>query len=305
MTQVGTAMAVTLGLRASLALADACLQSLAHILITADGDPLKMDLPPLIGNGGAALTPQTLRAFGAMYLQAELEQTGVILVAESLAEARFSLPIRSQSAVARLEAFAEKNKRWFRREQRELLFARVFGTGKAATADRGADVNQDFEQRLATLCWAIDRFGAARASSFRRIDGNDAMIRRAASDLLMNLANRQYGNTLLAARRIQQQLQASIDVLSDKGVSEYFAVRGMWAVIRAALGDQTPDLGRIITRGQSGLHMLSWLATGSPKLAQGGSLAADLSPSSPVFTWASQWLSATGLPTGHEQRRAA
>jgi hypothetical protein len=292
-------------LRSSLALAESCLRSLSQIFVVDAGDPLKMDLPPLIGNGGAALTPQTLRVFGAMYLQAELEQTGVILVAESLAEARFSLPIRSQDAVRKLEAFAQLNRRWFKREQRDLVFARVFGIGRAATSERGADVNHDFQQGFATFCAALDRFAAERASAFRPIAGSDAMIRRAAADLLMNLSNRQHGNTLLAARRIQEQLQASIQVLSHQGIAEYFAVRGMWAVVRAALTDQAPDLGRIITRGQSGLQLLNWLASVSSKLAQGTSLDSELGPSSSVFLWASQWLSATGLPSGQQQRSVA
>src|SRR5262245_40028073 len=143
----------------SLALAEACLRTLPQAFGLVDNDPLQ--LPPLLTPGREpALSAQALRAMAAMFLQSELEQACVIAVVELIAEARLRLDIASQSAMRGLEDFAQRARDSYNRTQRETIFARLFGTGGAATAGRGADVNNDFQQVFAAFCNALASYGS-------------------------------------------------------------------------------------------------------------------------------------------------
>lgn len=259
-------------------------------------DPLHLNLPPVLSTReGGAPTPDALRVMGALYLQAEMEEAGVIPVAELLANARGSLSLTSTRAAGKLEVFAERSRQWYDRAHRSQVFARLFGLGPATGSEAGNTVNGDFQQRLATLCLILVRYGEDYRWS--RVVGStrEALLRQTATDLLVNLGLRQFGNTLIAARLIQEQLQHAIDILNDPDIGVLFQARGMWDLLRKILGDETPDLGRLLTRGQSGLRILDWLASVIPQLSE-STLSRPLVPTgSPVFVWAAQWLEATGV----------
>ena len=74
-------------LERSLLISSACLNGhLASMALANGHDPLRLNLPPLLSGEENGLTPSetALRAMAAIYLQAELEQTGLIIVAEAL-----------------------------------------------------------------------------------------------------------------------------------------------------------------------------------------------------------------------------
>ena len=303
-----------LRLRESLALADACLQVLTQSLGLADkstdhslvdNDPLQ--LPPLLTPGREpALSAPALRTMAAMVLQSELEQACVIAVVEIVAEARLRLDIASPTAMQRLEDFALHARDSYNRTQREAIFARLFGTGGGAIAGRGAAVNSDFQQVLATFCNALASYAAnsfgSYGGTYRGRSGGpsaEAPLRQAAFGVVLNLAPRQFGNTLVAGRMIGEQLHRAIDILSDSGIQTYFQTQGMWNTLRKILGDQTPDLGRLIARGQSGLRLLNWLAGVLDNLGDSSASRPLAATGDPVFVWAAQWLQASGLtPAG-------
>src|SRR5436190_7176992 len=122
----------TLGV--ALATADVLLESSALSIAMAPAD-LQLHLPPLGDVGGpSGLSASTLHGVAAMYLQAELEQAGVILAAELLADARFQLDRVSPAAAAKLERFASARREWPNRAARGLVFARLFGLGSVTDA---------------------------------------------------------------------------------------------------------------------------------------------------------------------------
>lgn len=253
-----------------------------------------MDLPPLVdGQGFGAPSAQALRVMGTLYLLAELEQAGIIPTAELLVEERNWLPVTSVSAAEKLDRFARRVHNWYDQKNRDRVFARVFGLGSATEADAQTLVNHDFQRLFASMCLAIVRYGRA-ARWGPPGAAYEASLRQAARALLANLASRQFGNTLLAARAIKEQLDAAIDLLSDPGIGTLFRARGLWDTLRKILGPQTPDLGRHVDRGQSGLRLLTWLASVRERLwATDG--RALFSGDVPVFSWAATWLQATGI----------
>ncbi len=278
----------------SLALADACLRGLTQTLGLVDNDPLQ--LPPLLTPGREpALPVQALRTMAAMYLQSELEQAWVIALVEIIVEARMRLDITSTVTMRGLEDFALHAREFYTRSQREAVFARLFGTGGGATTDRGTGVNNDFQQVFAAFCNALASHGVNLSYGRTLGPAAEAPLRQAAIAVIFNLAPRQFGNTLVAGRAIGDQLHRAVDILSDTGIQTTFQGQGMWDTIRKILGQRTPDLGRLITRGQSGLRLLNWLAGVLDNLNDSRVSRPLLTARDPVFTWAAQWLQATGL----------
>lgn len=288
----------------SLALVAVCLRpSVALALADTGDDPLRLDLPPLIGAGAPGIDAATLRGMGALYFQAELERAGVIPVVEMLADARAEQMVGSAQVAAKLEDFAQRQRRWYDRRRRNQLFARLFGFGEAATNEAGAAINREFEGRLAALCAAIDRFaGEARWGTAPSADG---AVRRTAAGLALNLGERQGGNALVAGRLIDEQLRAALAILSDRELQTLFRAHGPWDLLRQILGVDTPDLGSLIDRAQSGLRIIDWLASVLDQLEVETSTQPLLSADSPVVVWAATWLRSTGLGPGAAERRAA
>jgi hypothetical protein len=262
-------------------------------------DPLHLNLPPL--PGGDVISSQTLRALGAMYLQAELEQAGVIFVVEVLSDAVEHLNLMSATAARKLDEFGRRRRDWYDRPRRDAIFGRVFGLGHSAGIP--GEINNDFQSIFANFCNALVRYANGFDWSTRPNVGDDVRVRQSAMAVVMNLTIRQYGNTLLAARLIGEQLRIAIDVLSDPGISAHFGTRGLWDTLRKILGSQAPDIDRLITRGESGMHLLDWIAGKLPDVANAEPAAPLAKPNDNAFLYAEQWLDATGL--GPDLRRSA
>ena len=100
-------------------------------------------------------------------------------------------------------------------------------------------------------------------------------------------------------------MRQAIAALSDRGILAQFRAANLWQIIRAVAGDATPDLSRLVTRGQSGMAVLLWLAN---VLGALNGTARIVGRSDAVFMPAAQWLQATGLTTAGapaaEERRA-
>jgi hypothetical protein len=273
--------------------------ALAGALVNGGGDNgpgLELYLPGLPGRGsGATLpSPAQLRAIAALYLQAELEQAGIIPLAESLVELRDNLPYLNPAGAALLEDFYRRQRDWYDRNRRDALFARVFGIGRGALNGYGPGSNRGFQQLFASLCSAL--VGYAEDMRWGQQPGphREAILRVAALDLLGNLGPLAYGNTQPAAHDIQDQLQRAIDLLSHPDIGAVFQARGMWDTVRKAYGPKAPDLGRFVTRGQSGMRLLNWLADVLTQITRPRT-GPRLAPDAPVFSWAATWLQASGL----------
>jgi hypothetical protein len=278
-------------------------QSLRAASQTIPKDPFAIDLPPAFG-AGSGVDPSTLATLGSMYLQAALEQAGVIPAAEALVDARASLDMPTERVAELLEKFARRARNWYDRDSRNRLFAREFGVGPAATTGGTSLTNHDFEQRLGALCTTLNRYAADEISGQASPPADDAQIRQSANDLLSNLEMRQFGNTLFAARLIQEELEASIELLKSPEIGALFHVQGFWPTVERILEPDVPDVARLVERGQAGQHLLAWLGTTLGALGTG--TGALVPPNSPVFQWAASWLGASGVTgTPTRERRVA
>lgn len=290
-----------LDLRQSVLLADSLLRQAGHAasfaLAAVENDPLRLNLPPIVGSGSSSLTPDsaTLQVMATLYLQSELEQAGVITVADMLTDARYQLSIYNAASAKLLDDFYRDRREWPDRKSRENIFARVFGIGSTAGSYSNSVINRDFQSYFANLCLSIKRFyddARWRKSADPMLD---TAIKQAATNLLVNLGSRGFGDLYDSARRIQTQLNRAIKILSDEGIGNTLRSRGMWNVLSAVLAPNVPDFARLTTRGQSGLQLLNWLAVVLPLIAEERFTRPLIPPNSPIPGLAESWLTATGF----------
>jgi len=270
-------------------------------------DPLRLDLPPLV-DGTSRPSAATLRLTGAMYLQSELEQSGLVNAAEVLVDARETLAIHDTLA-RKLEDYAramrgESPVQWLDARRRVQLYARLFGVGAGAGLGNNAiQGNRAFEQLLAALCAALLRVEAALRWSATPDPMLDAGVRFAASSLLLNVGAQQYGVSSITASRLDQQVRAAIAILNDQELNNMLGVHGVWAVIKTLLGADAPDSGRHAARGPAGQLVFYWLATVLPALDNERSTVVVPTRDAAVFGAAARWIVASGLsvPQGQPQ----
>jgi hypothetical protein len=288
-----------LNLRESLHLADSLLtaNSMSSMLNSTDNDSLRLNLPPLVGNGSTALTPDanTLKVMATLYFQAELEQTGIIAVAELLADSRNELKNYGNRSAKLIEDYYRQKRDGYDRTGREHIYARVYGIGVFAKTEAGGSVNNDFQSKFANFCLSLGRY--ADNLNYQRSPNPifDSAFRQSAADLLVNLGARRYGDIHEAAKRIQNQLSKSIAVLEDEGIGNLFQTKGMWNVLRIVLHPNVPDFARLTTRGQSGLRLLNRLSSMLRQIDEKDYRKPVSDITSEVVNWAEMWLEASGF----------
>jgi hypothetical protein len=248
------------------------------------GSQPALPLPPLAGDH-SNLTADELRAMAGLYFQAELEHAALIAVAEAIVAQRDQLPFRTPSLQAKLAEFERRQIGWYTRPQRASVFARVFGLAE------GRDSNVEFERLFANFCAAL--LDALEQNAARPDALLLARLRRAGADLLFNLGSRRYGNTQTAGQLISAQLRLAVAILSDRELEAALGTHGLWASLRALLGSQTPDLGRVVTRAQTGLQVLNWLAGRLVSFTERTPTLPAPEPS--AARYAAQWLTASGF----------
>src|SRR5690348_18259936 len=90
-------------------------QSLRAVRQVVAKDPCVIDLPPMTGTG-SGVDQSALAALGSLYLQAALEQAGVIPAAEAVVDARSTLDLPTERSAELLEQFARKARNWYDRD---------------------------------------------------------------------------------------------------------------------------------------------------------------------------------------------
>src|SRR3954470_19997451 len=249
----------------------------------AGGDPLRLDLPPVPGLQQATVA---LRALSALYLAARLEETGVVQLADWLVQERATLRVPATTG-AKLEDMARRARDAYPREQRLLLYARLFGIGPSVGAEPSG-AGSRFEPLLAALCSAL--VAHARHDLAERAGA----IGQAGLELATAAGGVFGGGVAYAVPRLNAQLRRAIDLIGDPGIGMLVGTRGFWPTLQRLLEPNAPDVRRLVECGRHGQRVLLWLAPAVPALqspsAPQPEVPADLAAS------AEAWLAATGVP---------
>ena len=254
--------------------------------MTLADDPFEIEIPPIRAPVSGDVDPPTLAVLAGLYLIAQLEQTGMLRVGELLIDNRVTLDLRSIEAAQLLDELATERRDWYGQEVRDQLYARVFGVGAGAS---DANANRAFPELLLDLCSAIESWADASRFGMPTAPRRDASVRVAAGRVRNNLAFRQHGNTVTAARRIAAQVRGTYELLGHPGVLALVAGRSMWDVVRAVWSDGQPDIDRHVTLGQTGQHLIAWIGSAS---------AASGEPGAETIDAAALWLMAAGFELG-------
>lgn len=101
------------------------------------------------------------------------------------------------------------------------------------------------------------------------------------------------GMTAFAAEEILLTIQGAVQILQQPMIQRAFGARSLWPLVRTVAQrylNIRPDTASYVTRGKSGLIILSWLADSLPLLSEGGQL---LTLEHPVIGSAVEWLHAS------------
>jgi hypothetical protein len=276
-------MAATALLHEDLALAQSAVAPPHLVAALAGGDPLRLDLPP---TPGVQVAPEALRSMSALYLAARLEEMGVMQAAEWLVQQRAVLGVPMTTA-AKLEDMARRMPHWYGRDQRALLYARLFGVGPGVGAEPSGGGSR-FEALLAALCSAL----VSRAR--RDLAYSPGALALAGGNLAATAGLVYGGGVALAVPRLNDQLRRAIDVVSDPGVGALLGARGFWQTLQRLLEPNVPDIRRLLECGRHGQRVLLWLSGALPALQ--GTPAGEPPVTTDVAVSAEAWLAANGLP---------
>lgn len=244
-------------------------------------DDLDLSLPALPGGGmsGGALTDAQIRAYAALYYYGELEGTGLMTVAELLAEDRDAMGVRDEALYRALDGLSRAMRgEWYGAERRQMIFGTMLGLGRS----------DGIQSALGGLCQSIAQFeqtlsygGSSYGISARLDMSADATLRVITQRAAMGLER--------AAQLLNHQLRAAIEVMQNPALHRRVGARDMWGFLQAVAvpaQGQLPDLGRAVRRAQSGSALIAALASARSS----GGLAAHLSRDYGMLRSASDWL---------------
>jgi hypothetical protein len=241
---------------------------------------LDLSLPALPANGTApALSEAQIRAYAALYYYGELETTGLMEIAELLAEERDTLGIRDAALYRALDTlWSAMRSEWYPTERRQMIFARMLGLGEASGIQAG----------LAGLARTISGFEEALRYGGRVDAGMAARLDMSGQAVLRVIGTRAAMGLERAAMLLNGQTRKAIDVLQNPALHRRVGARDMWGFLQAVAAPvegPLPDLGRAVRRAQSGSVLIAALASAR---APGG-LAALLHRDHSVMVAAADW----------------
>lgn len=242
---------------------------------------LDLSLPAIPGGVSAApaFTADQIRAYAALYYYGELEATGLMSVAELLAEERDMLGIQDASLYRQLDALATNmHNEWYPAERRAMVFEAMLGLG------RGDGIQPALGRYAATLSQFEKRSRYATSGTAR----DDAAMRIAGTQVLQVMASRAAMGLERATSLLHRQLTLALEVMRNAALHRRYGARDTWGFLSAVAAPaqgSLPDLSRIVRRAQSGATLLASLVS----LLRTGSLSALVRDENALLIAAADW----------------
>jgi hypothetical protein len=218
-----------------------------------------IELPPIVGS---AADQALLRSDAPLYLSAELEATRLLRAAEVLAGvfASGGLTADLGPAAALLADFWRSRHQRFTQQERSAIFTRLFGfTGAPLAVASGRNVA--FEPLLMDLAEELHRLHDG--GWIGRLPPSEVSLRTAAGQLAANLVPRSGGIAVYAARDILDAIGRALAIFKQAAVQAATGSTSPWLAVRSVadryLGEDVV-IGPHVSRGQSGMRILSWVA---------------------------------------------
>ena len=253
----------------------------------------QIELPPT-----TYADPMQLRAIASLYLAATLESAGLIDAADDLVRMVRAGMLAGDlgEATAAVQAFWRDRRDHIQPNERQALFARLFGT-PSDTIDIEAGSNAAFDEHMLDLCDAIIK--AAE-------NGAPRQLHVAATRLAENIGGTANDALLMMAREIIDTLSKAIAILNNPGIRAMLAVRTMWDAV-AAIDRRLkrPPRGTLnhLRRGRAGMAVIAWVADVLTEVDRDGPAA--LMPPEVIIAAAVDWIDETVALLRQEEANAA
>ena len=258
----------------------------------------QIDLPELT-TPATAEDQEQLRAIAPLYLAAQLEEARLLPVVETLSALAVTGGLKADLGRAQDQVAAfwrQRNERFTERERR-ALFGRLFGADESGDFSRDdsrdAPLNYAFENLMIDLCESLYKLDEQSLGRGAVSPQAHVRVQMSAQSVADNLLNRVGGITAFAAEEILITIQAAVQILQQPPVQRAFGARSLWPLVQTVAQrylESRPDTATYVTRGKSGLVILSWVADSLPLLSGGGRL---LTLDHPVIGAAIEWLHAS------------
>jgi hypothetical protein len=249
-----------------------------------------IDLPPVVGS---AADQARLQAVAPLYLASELEEARLVPAVEALAGLVVSGGLAADlgPTAPRLVAFWRGRYQRLAAQERQAIFAHLFGAGTGPTLAGRLGPNRDFEPLMIDLATALAQL---EAGPWGADPTQEVAVGMAAGRLADNLVLHGGGLATFAARDLLAAVQQAIDLLGQVPVQRAVAAQDVWGAVRSIsrsfLGEDI-DIASRVTRGKAGMLVLAWLAQVAPGLGETGH---DLAASGDsVVVAAGTWLRAS------------
>jgi hypothetical protein len=250
------------------------------------------------------LTPSTpedqaqIRAIAPLYLAAQLEEAGLLPAVETLSGLAFSGALQSDlgDAAGLIEDFWQERNRRFHENERRALYARLFGAESQFSSSPVRDrmgSNDEFENVMIDLAESLYKLGDNSIGADYGSPLAQTRLLTTTRNLAENLLNRSGGMTAFAASEILNTIQAAVQILRQPAVQRAVGGRSLWTSVRAIATrylHRNTEISAFVTRGKSGLVLLSWVADTLPQLNANRPLT---TLDHPVVAAASEWLEAS------------
>jgi len=282
--------------------ADACASVLA---LTELGD---IELPETTPS--SVEDQAQIRAIAPLYLAAQLEETGLLRAVETISGLAVSgaFQVDLGPAAPLIRSFWQQRNERFHENERRALFSRLFGAEQSQSISNAPNeqglVNEAFENLMIDMAESLYKLDeTANGASYGSLHSPNVLL-AAVRRLAENLLNKGGGMTAFAAKEILDTIQAGVKILQQPPVQQTFGHRSLWGTVRAISSryfHQNLETATHVTRGKSGLILLSWLADSLTHLGDRQPLATI---DHPVIGAATEWLQASlairesGAPTG-------
>lgn len=215
-----------------------------------------------------------IRAIAPLYLAAQLEETGLLSAVETLSGLAISGALRGDlgSAAQLIENFWQGRNDRFHEKERRALFVRLFGAEQpedAAYLPAKQGANASFESLMIDLTESLYKLDEQSLGGRYGNIHSQNRLAIAARMLAENLLHRGGGMTAFAAKEILTTIQDAVRILQQPPVQRAFGARSMWSAVRVISTRYlrlNPEVSSLVTRGKSGLVILTWLAESLPHL---------------------------------------
>ena len=231
----------------------------------------KIELPDLEAATDVEIVKENLRIAGVLYYSYQLEGMRMFEVVDRIAElfAQGLLPLGRPAADTLTQR--ARSVRPDTQSVRRNAYRRMFGVDLGSTrVDTDGDTSSGEPNTGFLSLWM--RFIAA-VSGYVREHGSvqliepptaaNALVRKAARDLAVNLSRHGWGAALAMARRLAAEIEQAVDILGDPDLQRTFGVRDMWQLIDRVNTEQlggARNVERYRTQAESGRRIIDWLA---------------------------------------------